>query len=651
VPHTLLPQAAAATIRYTIEPKQPAAHLFEVTVTIDNPSPMGQRFMLPVWIPGSYMVREFARHIVQLTAMAHGQRVACRKVDKATWQCAPCTGPLTLTYEVYACDLSVRGAHLDDTHAFFNGACVFLLPEGLRDAPCALTIAPPANQSRWKLASAFLVHADSESPISAGISTSFMPKAPAVIVLSKPFDVVLENYDALIDHPVEMGDFAEVSFEAHGTPHHIIVTGAKRADLSRLAADFKKFCEAQISLFEPDTRRAPFPAYWFLIHATPDGFGGLEHRASTALLVGRDDLPLAHEAKTTAGYRKLLSLASHEYFHAWNVKRIAPAAFMRPDFARENYTTQLWFFEGFTDYYDDLMLARAGLITALEYLEVEAENIGRVTSQSGRFKQSLAESSFDAWVKYYRQDENAPNAIVSYYAKGAIVGLALDLTIRSRTDGKCSLDDVMRALWNDFGKRGPGVAEGDIERVAAQVTGLDLGAFFADAVYGTKDIDLAPLFKTVAIDMTSRMPGQAKAGEPAQACLGARIGAEANGDARLAQVLDGGSAQAAGLSAYDVIIAIDGLRVNAGNVERRVKSYLVGSVIELTVFRQDALKIFRVTLAAQPATVCALTTHDEPATAKAARLAWLGADVSASKKGVATLPAGTSAATTKATTA
>ncbi len=623
---TVLHSPAATRTHYTIAPKNLAAHLFEVTVTIDLPDPSGQRFRLPTWIPGSYMIREFARNIVTLVAESGGGPVAVEKIDKMTWQCAPVIGQLTLRYEVYAWDLSVRAAHLDETHGFFNGTSVFLLPEGRRAAPCAVMITVPVD---WKIASAL-----SETPGSAGVSGQNAPKTPAQSGLSESTSHwrYAANYDELIDHPVEMGTFTHASFEACGVTHHIAITGKHRADLPRICADFKKICEAQISFFEPllkpaeeaTPNAAPFKEYWFLLTVVGDGFGGLEHRASTALIAGRDDLPHAHVPGMTLGYRKLLSLTSHEYFHTWNVKRIKPAGFIEVDLFNESYTRQLWFFEGFTDYYDDLFLVRTGLITPLEYLEVEAENIGRVLSQSGRLKQSVAESSFDAWTKYYRQDENAPNAIVSYYQKGAMVALALDLTIRSKTDGAKSLDDVMRSLWNRNGKTNIGVPETAIEKIVTEVTGLDLRSFFNEAVYGTNDLALSPLFATVGIEMSSRVPGQAKAGDVLPPSIGARIGIDTNGDAKLLQVFDGGAAQEAGLSAGDTIIAIDGLRVTANNFDRRIKSFAVATTVEMIAFRRDELRRCMVTLQAQAASTVVLTTRDTPPEHKLRRDQWLG---------------------------
>lgn len=635
--------AQLPSVCYSISPKNLAAHLFAVTITVQQPDRQGQRFMLPTWIPGSYLIREFARNIIGISARANGEAVAIKKTDKSTWLCAPLPASaraLTLAYDVYAWDLSVRGAHLDETHGFFNATSVFLLPLGMRSAPCEIEIIAPDDHPEWRIATSLSTSvggtparskARRQVPVLADVDAQ-------IKIERRTWNEILgtearafgkfyaANYDDLIDHPVEMGMFTHAAFEACGTLHNVAITGVHRTDMNRLCADLKKICEYQIRFFEPETWQAPFPEYWFLITVVGDGFGGLEHRASTALIVNRDGLPLAHETQASTGYRKTLSLASHEYFHSWNVKRIKPDVFIDYDLANENYTRQLWFFEGFTDYYDDLVLVRAGLLTPLEYLEVEAENIGKVMAQSGRKKQSVADASFDAWIKYYRQDENAPNAIVSYYQKGAMIALALDLTIRAKTHGTKSLDDVMRALWNEFGVTRIGVPEAAIEQIAGRVTGVDLGDFFTHAVYGTHDLDLVPLFLHVGVTMTFQAPGSAagsKSNDSATPAIGAKIGSEINGDARLVQVYDGGAAQLAGLSAGDSIIAIEGLRVTAISLERSIKRYTVGSNIEILACRRDEIKRFSLTLLAQPASTCSLISHDTPVEAKTRRSAWL----------------------------
>src|SRR5258706_8572294 len=328
--------------------------------------------------------------------------------------------------------------------------------------------------------------------------------------------------------------------------------------MDRFAADLKRICEAQIALFEPKSKKAPVDRYVFMTQAVSDGYGGLEHRASTALICNRTDLPVTGRQETTEGYRTYLGLCSHEYFHTWNVKRIKPAAFVPYDLTQENYTSLLWLFEGFTSYYDDLILVRGGLIKEDEYLGLLGKVIGGVLRGSGRLKQSVAESSFDAWVKYYRQDENASNAIVSYYTKGSLVALAFDLTIRAQTGNRKSLDDVMRLLWQRFGRdfyRGKpaGVSEAEIEALFAEATGADLTDLFEHGVRRTRDLPLETLPAPFGVSMA---PDVDKNGKPS---LGARV--RGGADCTLAAVHEGSAAQKAGLSAGDVLVAIDGLRV------------------------------------------------------------------------------------------
>ena len=596
----------APNIRYRIFPKHPGAHLFEVTCTIATTDPEGQLVSLPTWIPGSYMIREFARNIVWLQASSAGKPVAVEKTDKQTWRCASCHGTLTLTYEVYAWDLSVRAAHLDETHGFFNGSSVFLMMHGRENDNVEVEILAPEGERyrAWRVATA-------------------LPRAGAAPYGFGTYRA--ENYDELIDHPVEMGSFTLATFDACGVPHDIAITGRHRADMQRFAADLKTICEYQIRLFDP-SGKAPMDRYVFLVMALGEGYGGLEHRASTALVCARDDLPSAQDpnGQDTARsdkYRTFLGLASHEYFHTWNVKRIKPAAFVPYDLSRENYTRQLWAFEGITSYYDDLVLVRTGLITREQYLSLIAETITKVLRGSGRLKQSIADSSFDAWIKYYRQDENAPNAVVNYYAKGSLAGLALDLTVRLKTQGRRSLDEVMRVLWQRYGSQGIGVPEGGVEDIASEIAGTSLKDFFASAVHGTEDLPLKDLLARFGVEYSLRAAESAAdgGGKPAskknvqpRAVLGAKI--SANGEARLIHVYDGGAAQAAGLSAGDVVLAVDGLKVGGGNLDARIASYPVGTLLKLHAFRRDELMEFGVTLQTAPADTCHLTlmdTHDD----------------------------------------
>ncbi|MFN8960396.1 MAG: M61 family metallopeptidase [Betaproteobacteria bacterium] len=598
------------TIAYAIRPANPGAHLFHVTVTVEEPDSQGQLFMLPAWIPGSYMVREFARHIVRLTALQAGQagagrRVRVEKLDKHTWRCAPTDGPLTLAYEVYAWDLSVRAAHLDPTHGFFNGSSVFLLPIGHEGARCTVDILPPEGPAYadWRVITG-LTPARGTRRGRFGAYTA-------------------RDYDELIDCPVEMGTFTLGRFDVLGVPHEIAVTGrVPRLDMARLTADLERVCEVQVRLFEPRTRRAPFERYSFLTMAVGEGYGGLEHRNCTALICKRDDLPHLGLRDSTAGYRTFLGLASHEYFHSWNVKRIRPAAFVPYDLTQENYTRLLWAFEGFTSYYDDLTLARAGLLTEVQYLETLATTMTTVMQRPGRLKQSVADSSFDAWIKYYLQDENAPNSIVSYYQKGALVALALDLSIRAATGGRKSLDDAMRLLWRQYKAAGAeyaGVAEDGVLAAVEEATGLQLARAVREWTEGTRDPDFAQLLAPFGIDV-ERRPALDK---PHFALLGCKL--PGSGEAKIENVFDGLPAQAGGLSAGDVLLALDGLRVTAGTIDTLLARYQPGDTVELHAFRRDELMTFSIKLGTQPPPKITLRANPRAGRrAQALRRRWLG---------------------------
>jgi predicted metalloprotease with PDZ domain len=579
-----------ASVQYRIQPLSLEAHLFDVTVTVARPAKKGQVFSLPAWIPGSYMIREFARHIVRIEATADGRPVGLEKLDKHSWQAQPVKGALTVRYQVYAFDLSVRGAYLDARRGFFNGASVFLMAQGYEASPCELEIVAPAGADDWQVATSLKTR-DGKNKTGFGHYRA-------------------QDYDELIDHPVELGTFTRVSFRACGVSHEFVISGQFDADLKRLARDVKKICEWQIRLFgEP----APFDRYVFMLFAGKDIYGGLEHRASTALVANRADLPQPGASDIGDGYLRLLGLISHEYFHSWNVKRLKPAAFAPYDLNREGYTRLLWAFEGVTSYYDDLALVRSGVIDAPRYLGLLAQTITGVERAAGRRVQTLEEASFDAWIKYYRQDENSPNSLVSYYTKGALVSLALDLHIRHESAGACSLDDVMRALWAKWRRDGQGLAEDEWERLAEEATGLDLGAFFDRALRTTADLPLAELLATQGVTMVFDAAGAAgdngsvgaadltRAPRPT---LGVRTAADPLG-LRLTHVLDGLPAQAAGLSGGDVIVAAGGLRV--ADADALAARLTTGRKLKVHAFRRDELMTFSVLPVAAPQDTCRLS--------------------------------------------
>jgi predicted metalloprotease with PDZ domain len=592
--------------RYRIAVLDPRAHLFEVACVVDEPDPAGQAFRLPTWVPGSYLVREFARHLVRVRAWCAGREVPIAKERKDTWRAGACEGPLTVMAEVFAFDQSVRTAYLDARRGYFNGASVFLCPVGREAAACEVEIARPADPAcaAWRVATTL----------------------PRVDAPDHGFGRYrADDYDALIDHPVEMADFAFAAFAAGGVPHEIAVTGRHHGDLDRLARDLARVCGWQVALFDGKDARPPFDRYLFQVTVVGEGYGGLEHRSSTSLICRREEMPAAGSSEVSDDYLTLLGLASHEYFHAWNVKRIKPAAFVPYDLAAEAYTRLLWAFEGITSYYDDLALVRSGVIAPARYLEVVGRTVTGVLRTPGRLRQSVAESSFDAWIKFYRQDENSPNALVSYYAKGSLVALALDLTLRQR--GR-SLDDVMRALWQRHGRTGIGVPEDGVERIASEVAGADLRSFFARYVEGTEDLPLAELLADFGVNLELRPAqgpgdrgGKAASGPLPRASLGARVGA----DMKVVHVYSGGAAERAGLAPGDQLVALDGLKASSDTLRALLDRTAPGETVGVHAFRRDELLEHRLTLAAPALDTCVLRLADDaPPAALQRRAAWLG---------------------------
>ena len=500
----------------------PHTHLFDVTLTVAKPAKL-QVVSMPVWIPGSYMVREFGRQLQSITAKQGKQTLALTQLDKCSWQIACKPGQaLVLRYQIYAQDNSVRAAWLDAQRAFFNGTGVCLRVHGQEKTAHQLSLLQDGVNSAWQVA------------------TGLTPKQ----VDAQGWGTYqADNYDELVDCPVEMGNFWRGRFTACGVPHEFVVAGATAAfDGERLLKDTQAICEAEMAFWHGKAK-PPFSKYVFMLNATHDAYGGLEHRNSTALICSRKDLPTKGQKKSSEGYTTLLGLISHEYFHTWNVKRLRPAEFKTYDYTQENYTQLLWFFEGFTSYYDDLLLRRAGLLDDAGYVKLLNKTINQVMQTPGRAVQSVAQSSFDAWVKYYRQDENTPNATVSYYTKGALVALCLDLSLRNTGH---NLDEVMRGLWKRC-KAGP-MSQADLEAVLLRTTGRDWSKELATWVHSTQDLPLQELLTQHGLQVHQ---------DPAQWAqrLGLRV-AEANG-ITVKVVLRGGAAETAGMSANDEWLGIE----------------------------------------------------------------------------------------------
>ena len=557
-----------APLHYRVEIGDLHAHLFRVTLTIAKPAAL-QRVSLPVWIPGSYLVREFSKNLQGLQAsqgVGAAAPLRLEQLDKCSWQieCAP-TKALVLRYEIYARDNSVRTAWLDAQRGFFNGTSLCLRVEGQEQSQHVLQLPPPGASSGcsgWSVATGL-------SPQNIN-SQGFGSYAAA-------------NYDELVDCPVEMGLFWSGSFSARGVPHRFVVAGATAAfDGSRLLADTQKICETEIRFWHGN-KKPPYASYLFMLNAVDDGYGGLEHRNSTALICNRKDLPRLGENKALDGYTTLQGLISHEYFHTWNVKRLRPAEFENYRYDSENYTGLLWFFEGFTSYYDDLLLRRAGLLDNAGYLKLLTKTVNQVLQSPGRLVQSVAQASFDAWVKYYRQDENTPNATISYYAKGALVALCLDLTLRSegRATHQATLDDVMRAIWlrcNAGTMREQDLAE--ILQVAGQ---RSFAAELARWVHGRDELPLQQLLQQQGIAVLQ---------EPAQLAqrLGLRV-SESQG-VHISTVLRGGAAERAGFAAGDEWLGLEPARqAPARRAPASASGWRMSRLDDLTLYAGSASEV------------------------------------------------------------
>ena len=590
-------------ITYRIDIADAHAHLFRVTLSVAKPA-AEQRLSLPVWIPGSYMVREFARHLSGIGAKQGTRALPLQQLDKATWL-AHCSGrgALTVSYLVYAFDTSVRAAFLDAHRGFFNGTGLCLRVEGSEALPHRVELRGlPAG---WQVATS--MRAVKVDAAGRGVYEA-------------------SGYDELVDHPVEMGRFWRGHFKACGVAHEFVVAGAlPDFDGERLLKDAQRICEAQIRFWHgTPTRRAgassstkaPFDRYVFLLNLIEDGHGGLEHRASTALIGARRDLPQTGKAETSDGYANLLGLISHEYFHTWNVKRLRPAEFAHLDYTRENYTELLWFFEGFTSYYDDLFLVRCGLIDTVRYLKLVSRTISGVLALPGRKVQSVAQSSFDTWVKYYRSDENTPNATISYYTKGSLVALALDLTLRR--EGPGSLDAVMRELWA-VSAGGP-ISEVQIRAALAKVGGRAFDTELDAWVHGTDDLPLQHALAAFGIDWALDAATLAQR-------LGLRVSESALTGVKVSHVLRGGAAERAGLSVGDEVLALQGWRLR--RLDDALRLLLPDTPATLLVARDQRVLNLSLTLpAAAPPAGAGVTLKQAArpaAPAAALQTAWLSA--------------------------
>jgi predicted metalloprotease with PDZ domain len=556
---------AAPDIEYTVSMPRPDTHLLQVEMRLRwrSQAPPTVDLVMPVWTPGSYLVREFGRHVQDFTARdGDGRAALWEKADKKTWRVTPPAGAreVRAAYAVYSNELTVRTNELNDRHAFWNNAALLMYPDRHLDAPSALRVVPHGN---WKVATGL--------PASGNANT-----------------FRAENFDVLYDSPFLVSDFKTLTFEAAGRPHRIVIDGAGNYDAARLERDVKKIVETSVALMGGE---APYRDYTFLLMLVPRGSGGLEHFNSTALIVN------TFAFASPATYRAFLELVAHEYFHLWNVKRIRPDALGPFDYTGENYTRSLWVAEGITSYYEGPIMRRAGLLSDKDYLATMAKAFEDLQGTPGRLKASAEEASFDAWIRYYRPDENSVNVSVSYYDKGAILGLLLDLEIRRRSAGARSLDDVMRYLYTEFYKKNRNYTPADFQRAAELQAGGSLEDFFRRYVRGREELDYDAALSAAGLrlDRTGSADGRTPA---PRANLGANLTQEGE---RLSvrNVPAGTPAYDQGLYAADQIVAVDGYRASLAFLNARLGEKKPGDTITLTVFRNEELRTIPVKLGAK----------------------------------------------------
>ncbi|MBF2067169.1 MAG: M61 family metallopeptidase [Calothrix sp. C42_A2020_038] len=583
-PHTgASKKQSSPQIHYQVAMPQPQTHLYEVTLQIANcPSPVDLKF--PVWTPGSYLVREYSKNLQNFTATASGDEkpLPWRKISKNHWKVDTLdTSLVTIRYCVFANELSVRTNHLDATHAYFNGAALFFRIPNYDKLPINITITLPNKE--WHI-------------------TTALPPVPG-----KTNTFVAADFDTLVDSPFEIGSHQVHHFEVLGKPHELVIWGKGNYQVQRMITDIKRIIEVEAAMFGG----LPYSRYVFLLHLFAQAYGGLEHKNSCSLIYQRFGF------RDQDKYERFLQLVAHEFFHLWNVKRIRPKAMEVFDYDAENYTPSLWFCEGTTSYYDLLIPLRAGIYDATSYLSHLSKEINRYQKTPGRKVQPLSESSFDAWIKLYRPDANSGNSQVSYYLKGEMISLLLDLMIRERHQNQRSFDDVLVKMWEQFGKNEIGFTPEQLQSVIELVAEVDLADFFQSYVDGLEDLPFNKYLQPFGLQLVGDSDG-----EP---YLGARVSTE-NGKEIIKFVEAGSPAQLAGIDAGDELLAIDGIKVGANNLAERLKDYQPLSNIQITVFHQDLLCNYNVTLTASQPTKYNLKLIDNLSTNQKDNLiGWLGA--------------------------
>ncbi len=582
-----------SSVNYQITPVNVNNHLFLVSVDFNTEVGQSYTLSLPAWLPGSYMIRDFSKNLIELSAKdKKNTEIELARVDKQTWQFCAQSEHATLSYYVHAFDLSVRTAYLDSQRGFFNGSSTFLCVEQLASLPCQLTIHPSEQLPTWRVATGL--------ERAQGTDLYAFGKYQA------------NDYQHLIDCPVALGDFDVSEFTVAGIPHYLVFTSEHFGDRERMVRDITKLCQHHIDLFE----EAPFNEYWFITHLQAKGFGGLEHKNSTILQAGRFDLPNPQKPdELSDSYKTYLSLCSHEYFHAWNVCRLKPKEFVPYDLSQEVYTEQLWAYEGITSYYDDFSLVRTGIISFDEYLALLSKTATRVYRGPGEYKQSIVESSFYTWTKFYQQGPEAPNHIVSYYTKGSLFALWLDLTLRQMTQGKKTLDSLMKVMWQRFGKDEKGTKTEDYLTVFNDLCQQDMSAAFYERLNAKAPYDLAEQlsqfgvqFSPVKFDKLNSLDTTDT--EEVRPYIGAMYQQTAAG-LKISSVIENSPAANAGLAVNDILVAVDSIKVTEQSLTQLLSHTPLATSLTCHYFRDDQLLCGELSVSDSPLAGVKLTTLEQ----------------------------------------
>ncbi|MEM8674768.1 MAG: M61 family metallopeptidase [Cyanobacteria bacterium P01_G01_bin.67] len=577
------PTGKTGSLFYQVAMSQPTSHLFEVTLQVSNWNAATLDLKMPVWTPGSYLVREYARHLQDFKAQdLQGNNLPSQKLGKNHWQVVTAdASEIKVSYRVYANDLTVRTNHLDATHGYFNGAALFFFVPGSEQQPIAVKIVPP--HSDWH------------------ISTTLPPAAGEINTFIAP------NFDTLVDTPVEVGTQQVYKFEVLGKPHSWAIWSQGNANPEQIIADTTKIIEAEAAMFGG----LPYEQYLFLLHLSGSGYGGLEHKDCCTLNYPRFSF------RDREKYERFIQLVAHEFFHLWNVKRIRPKAIETFDYEAENYTTSLWFCEGTTSYYDIMIPLRAGIYSRETCLKNLSKDISKYLNTRGRTVQPLGESSYDAWIKLYRRNAYSDNNQISYYLKGQLVSLLLDLLIRAKHQNQRSLDDVMELMWQRFGQDEVGFTEAQLRATIAEVAEVDLDDFFARYIETTVELPFDDYLEPFGLYLKT-------VAETDAPYLGLKVESENNQEV-IKFVAAESPAEVGGIDALDQLLAIDGIKVNAKSLNERLKDYQAGDTIQVTLFHKDELKTLPVTLAKSQSNSYKLAIKDDLSPKQQANLVgWLG---------------------------